>query len=72
MWLIHNDSNIYIILLYIIIHCIYYLYKEGISIYAFILMLKVKLQYFGHLMQRANSLEKDMMMGKIKDRRRRR
>ena len=30
-----------------------------------------KLQYFGHLMQRANSLEKTLMLGKIKDRRRR-
>ena len=29
------------------------------------LMLKLKLQYFGHLMQRANSLEKTLMLGKI-------
>ena len=29
------------------------------------LMLKLKLQYFGHLMQRANSLEKVLMLGKI-------
>ena len=35
------------------------------------LMLKLKLQYFGHLMRRADSLEKTMMMGKIKGRRRR-
>ena len=35
------------------------------------LMLKLKLQYFGHLMQRANSLEKTLMLGKTKDRRRR-
>ena len=35
------------------------------------LMLKLKLQYFGHLMQRADSLEKTMMLGKIKGRRRR-
>ena len=35
------------------------------------LMLKLKLQYFGHLMQRANSLENTMMLGKIEDRRRR-
>ena len=34
------------------------------------LMLKLKLQYFGHLMQRANSLEKTLMLGKIKGRRR--
>ena len=35
------------------------------------LMLKVKLQYFGHLMRRADSLEKTLMLGKIEDRRRR-
>ena len=35
------------------------------------LMLKLKLQYFGHLMQRADSLEKTVMLGKIKGRRRR-
>ena len=35
------------------------------------LMLKLKLQYFGHLMQRIDSLEKTMMLGKIEDRRRR-
>ena len=34
-------------------------------------MLKVKLQYFGHLMGRADSLEKTMMLGKIEGRRRR-
>ena len=34
-------------------------------------MLKLKLQYFGHLMQRANSLEKTRMLGKIEGRRRR-
>ena len=33
------------------------------------LMLKLKLQYFGHLMQRADSLEKILMMAKIEDRR---
>ena len=32
-------------------------------------MLKLKLQYFGHLMQRANSLEKMLMLGKIEGRR---
>ena len=36
-----------------------------------VLMLKLKLQYFGHLMQRADSLEKTLMLGKIKGRRRR-
>ena len=35
------------------------------------LMLKLKLQYFGHLMQRADSLEKILMLGKTKGRRRR-
>ena len=35
------------------------------------LMLKLKLQYFGHLMQRTDSLEKTLMLGKIKVRRRR-
>ena len=34
-------------------------------------MLKLKLQYFGHLMQRANSIEKTLMLGKIEGRRRR-
>ena len=36
------------------------------------LMLKLKLQYFGHLMRRPNSLEKTLMLGKIEHRRRRR
>ena len=36
------------------------------------LMLKLKLQYFGHLMQRANSLEKTLMLGKTEVRRRKR
>ena len=35
------------------------------------LMLKLKLQYFGHKMQRADSLEKTLMLGKIEGRRRR-
>ena len=34
-------------------------------------MLKLKLQYFGHLMQRVDSLEKTLMLGGIEDRRRR-
>ena len=34
-------------------------------------MLKLKLQYFGHLMQRTNSLEKTLMLGKIESGRRR-
>ena len=35
------------------------------------LMLKLKLQYFGHLMQRADSFEKTLMLEKVEDRRRR-
>ena len=35
------------------------------------LMLKLKLQYFGHLMRRANTLEKTLMLGKIEGRKRR-
>ena len=35
------------------------------------LMLKLKLQYFGHLMRRADSFEKTLILGKIEDRRRR-
>ena len=35
------------------------------------LMLKLKLQYFGHLMQRTDSLEKTLILGKIEDKRRR-
>ena len=34
-------------------------------------MLRLKLQYFGHLMQKSNSLEKTLMLGKIEGRRRR-
>ena len=34
-------------------------------------MLKLKLQYFSHLMQRANLLEKTLILGKVEDRRRR-
>jgi len=35
------------------------------------LVLRLKVQYFGHLMRRANSLEKTLMLGKIEGRRRR-
>ena len=35
-------------------------------------MLKLKFQYFGHLMQRGDSLEKTLMLGKIESRRRQR
>ena len=43
--------------------------SPGISLEG--MMLKLKLQYFGHLMQRANSLEKTLVLGKIEGRRRR-
>ena len=47
--------------------------KEINPEYSFeVLMLKLKLQYFGHLMQRVDSLEKTLMLGKIEGRRRRR
>ena len=36
-----------------------------------LLMLKLKLQYFGHLIRRADSVEKTLMLGKIEGRRRR-
>ena len=41
------------------------------SLEELMLMLKLKLQYFGHLMQRADSLEKTLMLGKIEGKRRR-
>ena len=40
------------------------------SLEELMLMLKLKLQYFGHLIRRANSLEKTLMLGKIEGRRR--
>ena len=43
--------------------------SPGISLKG--MMLKLKLQYFGHLMQRADSFEKTLMLGKIEGRRRR-
>ena len=43
--------------------------QPGISLEG--MMLKLKLQYFGHLMQRVDSLEKTLMLGGIGDRRRR-
>ena len=43
--------------------------SSGISLER--MMLKLKLQYFGHLMQRADSFEKTLMLGKIEGRRRR-
>ena len=46
--------------------------KEIRSEYTLVgLMMKLKLQYFGHLMRRADSLEKTMVLGKIEGRRRR-
>ena len=44
--------------------------NPGISLEG--MMLKLKLQYFGHLMQRADSFEKTLMLAKIEDRKRRR
>ena len=48
-------------------------YPKGDQSWVFIvgLMLKLKLQYFGHLMRRADSSEKTLMLGKIEGRRRR-
>ena len=46
--------------------------KEISPYYSLGLVLKLKLQYFGHLMQRADSLEMTLMLGKIEGRRRRR
>ena len=47
--------------------------KESIPEYSLEeLMLKLKLQYFGHLMQRANLLEKTLMLGRVEGKRRRR
>ena len=48
-------------------------HSEGDQSWVFIegLMLKLKLQYFGHLMQRVDSLEKTLMLGEIGGRRRR-
>ena len=45
--------------------------KSTLDIHWNELMLKLKLQYFGHLMQRADSLEKTMMLGKTEGKRRR-
>ena len=45
--------------------------KEVNPEYSLARLLKLKLQYFGHLMQRANSLEKTLVLGKIEGRRRR-
>ena len=44
--------------------------KEISPKYSLEVMLKLKLQYFGHLMQRTDSLEKTLMLGKIEGRRR--
>ena len=44
------------------------LLKEISPEYSLGLMLKLKLQYFGHLMRRTNSLKKTLMLGKIKGR----
>ena len=46
-------------------------YTVVLIVYLFYMMLKLKLQYFGHLMQRADSFEKTLMLGKIEGWRRR-
>ena len=48
-------------------------YPKGDQSWVFIgrMMLKLKLQYFGHLMRRADSFERTLMLGKIEGRRRR-
>ena len=45
--------------------------SPGCSLEGLMLMLKLKLQYFGHMMQRTDLLEKTLMLGKIESRRRR-
>ena len=45
--------------------------RPGYSLERLLKMLKLKLQFFGHLMQKADSLEKTLMLGKIEGRRRR-
>ena len=47
----------------------FFLFKQKLSLEG--RMLKLKLQYFGHLMQRVNSMEKTLMLGKIEAKRRR-
>ena len=47
------------------------MYMVSISVYSSLEGLMLKLQYFGHLMRRADSLEKTLMLGKIEGRRRR-
>ena len=54
-----NDYCVYVYLFYSTVH------------YRFLQELKLKLQYFGHLMRRADSFEKTLMLGKIEGRRRR-
>ena len=56
---------------FILLHYMYfkYLISPGCSLEG--LMLKLKVQYFGHLMRRADSFEKTLMLGKIESRRRR-
>ena len=45
--------------------------EQNMKVVNQVLMLKLKCQIFGHLMRRANSLEKTLMLGEIEDRRRR-
>ena len=78
MYLHHIDNVIYILKTGILVPCDFFLkwtfkFLQEISPECALegLMLKLKLQYFGHLMQRADSFEKMLMLGKIEGRRRR-
>ena len=66
-----NDVNVHTLLIKHLLDCKEIKPKEIRPEYSLGLMLKLKLQYFGHLMQRTDSLEKTLM-GKIEGRRRRR
>ena len=57
------------LLVFVYLSCITKEISPGCSLES--LMLKLKLQYFGHLMPRADSFEKTLMLGKIAGRRRR-
>jgi len=55
-----------------VINRIYYIFHKYLNVKPYTyLMLKLKLQYFGHLMRRVDSLEKTLMLGGIGGRRRR-
>ena len=68
-WFTHVDVLLYFILFWCISSLILKEISPGCSMEG--LMLKLKLQYFGHLMRRVDSLEKTLMLGGIEGRRRR-